>query len=462
MVHIADVSHYVRPGTALDREAIRRATSVYLVDQVVPMLPEQLSNGLCSLNPKVDRLAFTAILTLDEHANVRSASFARTVINSNARLTYEEAMEIISGTQKSYARFGLSAPRTSRIRQAHKLAQKLRRHRMRDEGALNMELPEVRFSLGEDGRIADVNPVTHDESHQLIEEFMLLANEYVARELSTRGAPHVHRIHDAPDPERLIELADRFVAAGIPVGNLANRHNLVKLLNTIADMPQRHAWNTAVLRSMRKAEYSVKSVGHYGLNKQFYDHFTSPIRRYPDLLNHRILGSLIARQAAPYSNRDLTELSRHCSACERNAMEAERELIALKRLRFFADQLENGDPITYRAIVTEVRHFGIMIEVIKVQAIGLIPLNLLSDDFYRFDPARLELRGADTGRTFRVGDELPVQIARVDFDRQFLDFLPVDMDDQPAPGRQRRSGKQEKSGKSKGKRSGRGKRGRRR
>lgn len=423
-VHIADVSAFVRRGTALDREARSRGTSVYLPDTVVPMLPEHLSNGLCSLNPNVDRLAFSAMLELTSAAKVRQATFAPSVIRSQLRLTYEQALAVLEsepGGPLPDCGCGIDEAAAAVVRQAHRLAQMLRVRRL-SEGALELEMPEVRFDLGEDGAVLGVSPVPHDVSHQLIEEFMLLANESVCRELTRRGAPHLHRIHDAPDPEKLGELEEALLTAGIPVGSLVSRKGLNAFLRNIAPHPGAHAWNMAVLRAMKKAAYSPENIGHFGLAKDNYDHFTSPIRRYPDLVVHRILRAVLAGSQPPYSKDDLQQLGLHCSRREEVALAAEREAVEMKRLRYFDGQLKAPEPKQFEAVVTRVTNFGVFVDVPSVQAFGMIHVSRLEDDFYDFDAGRQQLAGRRGDVTLAAGSCMRVRVAGVDFDRRFLDF----------------------------------------
>jgi ribonuclease R len=422
-VHIADVSHFVQPGSELDREARERGTSVYLPDQVIPMLPEQLSNGLCSLVPNRDRLAFSVFVTLDEGAHPIRAEFCESVIHSRLRLTYEQAMtalELPEGAACKEA--GMDRRTVAKLKTVLELTRKLR-HRRFTEGALNMDLPEVRFSLGEDGRIDAVEPQVNDESHQLIEECMLLANEMVCRELAERGITQLHRIHEEPDPERLQTVEELLLTAGI-VTSLRTRHDVAEMLAGIADSPQARAWNTAVLRAMKRARYSAAGVGHYGLAKHYYCHFTSPIRRYPDLVQHRLLKALLRGDSPPYGKRQIADLGEHCSAREDVATEAERDVVELKKLRFFAEQLASGELIAYDAVVTEVRNFGLMIDVPEVATFGMIHVSQLTEDFYDYDPARNELRG-HAGGVYAFGDTVEVVIARVDQTRRLFDFVPV-------------------------------------
>lgn len=425
-VHIADVSAMVTPGSALDSEAVRRGTSVYLPDQVVPMLPEQLSNGLCSLSPDVDRLTMSVLIKLDATARVRHASFHNSVIHSRKRLTYEQAFAAICAPDDiPLPDENMSKEIVQTIRLAHQLAQMLRRQRLESDGALNLDIPEVFFDIDEDGRVRDILPRAHNEAHQLIEEFMILANQEVCRHLSKKGVPHLHRIHEPPAPEHLAELEVLFAAAGFRVGDLTDRRNLNQLLRKMAGDPREYAWHMSILRSMKKAAYSPEPIGHYGLAKTFYDHFTSPIRRYPDLLVHRVLKSVIA-QAKPPQNRDeLLQLGEQCSLREGIALQAEREIIDLKRLRFFSDQLENGNLREYTAVVTRVTNFGVFIDIPMIQAFGMIHVSQLQDDFYDFNEPAQRLTGRRHGRVFALGTDIDVVIAKVDIQRKLLDFVPA-------------------------------------
>ncbi|MFT5127210.1 MAG: ribonuclease R [Rhodothermales bacterium] len=450
-VHIADVSHFVTPGSALDREALKRGTSVYLPDRVIPMLPEQLSNGLCSLHENRDRLAFSAFITLDENANVLRCEFRETVIHSRLRLTYEQALEVLENEPGAPLKsVGVDRRASERIHQVHELTRQLRSQRFSD-GALNMSLPDVKIVIGTEGHIDALEPQSSDIAHELIEECMLLANEQVSRTLSGRGWTHMHRIHDEPSPEKLANLENIFAIAGIAAGDLTNRKNLVSILTEIADMPQAHAWNTAVLRSMKKAEYSHKSIGHFGLAKQFYSHFTSPIRRYPDLVEHRLLKALIAGKTTCYESRKIAEFAEKCSALESRAVTAERDVIELKKVRYFQDQLVSGDLNEYEAVVVDVKNHGVMIDVPEVQAYGMIHVSKLSDDFYEFFPLQMELRARNSNRVLRIGSLLSVHIARVDAGRRFFDFSPTKLPEATdAPPRVERKPKHDKKSKKHG------------
>ncbi len=427
-VHIADVSHFVPMNSALDTEARDRATSVYLPDMVIPMLPEQLSNGLCSLKPNVDRLAFSIIMTINEDGTLIKAKFAKTVICSELRLTYEQAMAAIcTPPGKPCKESGLDVRTTRRIQSVSALSQKIREKRFND-GALSMNIPEMRFVLDESGRIANVEPVINDESHQLIEELMLLANEAVCRELCLRGVPLIHRIHEEPDEDKLAELAEVFEMFGIRTGNLSKRQNLTRVLRQIENMPQANAWNIKVLRSMKRAEYSEKRIAHYGLAKEYYCHFTSPIRRYPDLVVHRMLFAYLTHAKHPYTKSQLAEISRHCSQKESIASEAERDVVELKKIRFLNEQLTTGKMQDYQAVILEVGNYGLSIDVPNLLARGSVRVSDLDDDFYDFNPGRMELVGRRSGRVFAIGQSLTVNIHNVNEDRRFLDFIPVDLE----------------------------------
>lgn len=442
-VHIADVSHFVTPGSELDRCAYERGTSVYLPDRVIPMLPEQLSNGLCSLHENRDRLAFSVFITLTDDAEVLRTTFAETVIHSRLRLTYEQALEVLEAPDASHK--GVPKRAIDKMLTINRLAKKLRADRF-EHGSLDMAVPDIRVIIGDDGRIEDLCPETTDEAHQLIEECMILANQEVCRALSAKGWTHMHRIHEEPDPMKLAELEEKLIAFGMIPGDLTRRENLVGLLDVISQMRSSHAWNTAVLRSLKRAQYSHKQVGHYGLAKEFYSHFTSPIRRYPDLVEHRLLKAMLAGSNAPYKPHDVAEMAMRCSEREDRAKLAERDLIEMKKLRFFSEQLERGEPQPYQAIVTEVKNHGAIVDIPAVQAIGMIHISHLDYDFFDYDPARMELRGRQTGATISMGTELAVIIARVNVAKRFLDFVLADAKPRKVRSKSPKSGRSYESG----------------
>jgi ribonuclease R len=434
-VHIADVSHYVRPGNALDREAKKRGNSTYLADRVIPMLPERLSNGICSLKPGVERLTMSAFIEFDRQGRVRHATFGRSVIRSAARLTYRQAFAILEGKPvpptPNYERGGkvlLSASPTpldvtpelrERVKVAWELASLLRKNRFA-AGSLDLDFPEVKVWLDDEGKAARLEKVENDISHQLVEECMLAANEVVAKELKERNTPAVYRIHEDPDPVRLADFREMAATHGFRAGDLTNRRELQKLLASTLGTPEEYAIKLALLKSLMRARYATTPLGHYGLAKVNYTHFTSPIRRYADLLVHRSL----AREKVG-SIGELGEITEHISATERTSSDAERDSTLLKKMEFFLRQLESRRPDEFRAIVVDVRSYGLVVELPDCLVTGLIHVSALPDDFYTFDSVRLAFVGRRSGRRYSIGAELKVIIARVDAYKRQIDFAPV-------------------------------------
>lgn len=420
-VHIADVAAYVERGSALDREARRRGNSVYLPDRVIPMLPERLSNGVCSLKPGVDRLTHSVFIHFDKRGVAKSARFARSVIRSAHRLTYKEAYAILT-----------SAPRErlgERLHLAWELAALVRRKRF-EHGALELDFPEVKVWVDAHGKPIRLERVENDESHQLIEEFMLAANEAVARELKKRAIPTVYRVHENPDPEKLAEYREFALSFGYKVGDLTHRSELQRLLAEIRGKPEEQALKVGLLKSLKRARYDPQPLGHYGLPKTNYLHFTSPIRRYADLIVHRALGrdpadagGRPARSASvPYNMAEVASIAEHISATERNAADAEIDATQMKKLEFFQRQLADRKPQVFSAAVVDIRNYGLMVELPDALVTGLIHVSSLIDDFYVFEPARRQLIGRRSRRRFKVGDELSVFVARVDLFKRQVDF----------------------------------------
>jgi len=414
-VHIADVSHYVQPGTALDAEALKRGNSVYLPDRVIPMLPEALSNGLCSLRPDEDRLAFAAFLEISRDGRIRRSRFARTIIRSARRLTYKQAFARLQAKPEDHV--------DRMLHEAWAMASALRKKRF-DEGSLDLDFPEVKVWLDDQGRPARLERIENDISHQLIEECMLAANEAVARFFRMTPAAAIHRVHEKPDEAKLNEYRERVQMHGHKVGNLSVRKELTRFLRVLRGQPEEYALKTALLKSLKRASYSPEPAGHYGLAKTDYTHFTSPIRRYADLVVHRVLSD-VCGYTKPRGRIPFGEIARHISSTERQAAEAEREAVRLKKFEFFRQQLTRKTGQTFRAIVLEVRNFGMFIELPEVMAGGLIHVSALGDDFYTFDQARQRFVGRRTRKTFQAGDELQVIVARVDAFKQQLDFAPA-------------------------------------
>ncbi len=421
-VHIADVSHFVRPGTALDREAYRRSTSVYLVGKVVPMLPEQLSNGVCSLVPGRDRLAFSVFLTYDGEGRCIARRFAKSVIRSRARFTYEQVMAVISGGGKP----GLKPNERRTVLAVSALAQRLRRLRFA-EGALDMDVPEAEVKLDEKGMMTGIEVRPYDESHQMVEECMVAANEAVATELWTRGIKLPARLHEAPDPDRLEELRGNLLRLGIGCGDLSNRRNLAKFLKKIKGTPLEGPISVMVLRSMKRALYSAEKIGHFGLAKSYYAHFTSPIRRYPDLILHRQLASYLEGKGGRLDQAWLKTAAAHCSEREQNADDAERELTEIKKYRYL-EAIAAGDraiavPNRFEAVISKCTRYGVFVDLPEIAIGGMVHISVLSDDYVRFDEAGEHLVAGS--RSWSVGDRIEVKVAKVDFDRRMIDFEPI-------------------------------------
>jgi ribonuclease R len=413
-IHIADVSHYVRSGTAIDREARRRGNSVYFPDRVLPMLPERLANGLCSLRPGEDHLTKSVLARFDKAGRLVSHKFVASVIRSVHRLTYPEALKRLQGSSNDQL--------DRDLQQSWKFAQRLRKRRFA-AGALDLDVPEARILVDAHGVPAAVHREVNDISHQLIEELMLLANELVARAIRGRALPSVYRVHEPPDPAKLADFSELARSYGFKIGDLNNRRAVQRFLEAIQDHPDESILRIGLLRSLRKARYSPEPLGHFGLAKADYVHFTSPIRRYADLVVHRTFSALLPprpEQLQLPNSTALLELSDHISLTERVAADAERDAIRQKKLEYLQNCL--GKPIRFQATVVEIRNYGLRIEVQEVLMIGLVHVSSLDDDFFIFEPARERLVGRRTRQTFSVGDRLEVRVAAVDFFKQQADF----------------------------------------
>jgi ribonuclease R len=412
-VHIADVAAYVEPGSALDREARRRGNSVYLPDRVIPMLPERLSNGVCSLKPDVDRLTHSVFIQFDKRGVTKTARFARSVIRSAHRLTYKEAYAILTSPPRDHL--------GERLHLAWELGALLRRKRF-EHGALDLDFPEVKVCVDTQGKPVRLERVENDESHQLIEEFMLAANEAVARELKKRAIPTIYRVHENPDPEKLGEYREFALSFGYKVGDLTHRAELQRLLAETRGKPEEQALKVGLLKSLKRARYDPQPLGHYGLAKTNYLHFTSPIRRYADLVVHRALGSNSAARSYHMGMGEVASVAEHISTTERNAAEAEIDATQMKKLEFFQRQLDGRNPQIFSATIVDVRNYGLMVELPDALLTGLIHVSSLTDDFYVFEPARRQLIGRRSRKRFSVGDDLPVFVARVDVFKRQVDF----------------------------------------
>jgi ribonuclease R len=452
-VHIADVSTYVRPGTALDREAQRRGNSTYLVGTVIPMLPEKLSNGLCSLVEGQDRLCKAVFLTFARNGRLRDTRFANTVIRSRKRLTYKQAYALLFENDLTRIRALPLPPKhqtgstgralaslsdaelvdlQSWVRALWRIASRLRRDRFA-HGSLDLEMPETKIFVDAEGYADRLEKVEHDESHQLIEEFMLAANEAVARLTRTRSLPSLYRVHDEPDPDKLDELRQLLATFQIHTGDLSRREEVVKLLETLRTHPQGYTLRTQLLRSLKKAAYRATADGHYGLHKKDYTHFTSPIRRYADLVVHRVLeyylikheGQPAPRGHAGYNLGHVESLGEHLSLTEINSAEAERESVKIKLLEFFERELARKPKTRFAAVITDVRPSGFFIELVESMTFGFVPTSALSDDHYALNNAGTQLTGRRTKRRFAVNGRVDVVVDRVDRFKRLIDFRPA-------------------------------------
>lgn len=418
-VHIADVSHYVKQGSALDAEAYKRGTSTYLVDRTIPMLPEVLSNQACSLRPNEDKLAYSLLMVVSPRGVVKSYELKETVIRSIMRLTYEEAQQIMDG--------GISAHEVKDdVLLAAKLARTLTTRRGA-QGVLAFDTPEIKVILDPEGHPIDIVRRPQLDSHRLVEEFMLLANRTVSEHIGAKkGAPpFVYRIHDQPDIERIKALREYVRAFGFTLPKAASggvsREDLAALLAHFKDTPSEIIVSEAALRTMAKAAYSHVNIGHFGLGFKHYTHFTSPIRRYPDLIAHRLLKHYTSG-GGQVSEEALAEACDHCSAMERRSVEAERESVRLKQVEYVAEHLGEVED----GIVKGVTKFGIFVEMTRYLTEGLVHVRDMGNDFYEFDQDSFTLTGRRTGHKIRLGDPVKVQIAAANVETRRVDLLLVD------------------------------------
>jgi ribonuclease R len=412
VVAIADVAHYVRPGGPLDREALRRATSVYFPGTVLPMLPERLSNGICSLNPDVDRLCMVCDLALDPSGAPLQADIYEAVMRSHARLTYTRVAEALAGDADSSLR-----PLLEDLMSAHELAKKLTRKRQ-ERGSIDFDLPEAKIVLDEQGKVAEIARRPRNDAHRLVEEFMLAANEAVARFFEVRGLPTVYRIHDQPDEEKLEAFAALARSHGfdLPAGGELTPRVLNDFLGEVEGKPAQKALNSLLLRAMMQAQYSPDNIGHYGLAAPTYLHFTSPIRRYPDLMVHRLLKEHWARGGRPLREHEREEqeaylagVSAQCSDRERAAMKAERDVDAFYSALYMQERV--GEK--YRAVVSGVAEFGLFCELEEVFVEGLVPAEALGDKV-DLDKEMQRLVARSSGRSWSIGDEVLVEVMSAD------------------------------------------------
>ena len=414
-VHIADVSHFVEAKTPLDREAHDRATSVYLPDRVIPMLPEIISNNLASLQPDKVRYSISCMIEMTAEGVFVSADVFKSAIKSRRRFTYEEVDEFLSDRKAWQKKLTKEVHRL--LGDMHELAMILRKRRFA-RGALELSMPEMKIDLDADGRVTGAHLAKNTESHQIIEEFMLAANEAVAERLARAGATFLRRVHGNPDPRKLKALTEFVRELGYEVDSLENRFALQRLLDQVKGDPREHAVNYAVLRSMQRAVYSPEDEGHYALASDCYCHFTSPIRRYPDLTIHRMLDVLNRGKKPEQHLNEQLVLGDHCSEREQRATDAERELKKVKLLNYLSDKIG----LELDGVITGVESFGLFVTGVELPAEGFIHISALTDDFYKFDRARHIIEGFRSGSTFRLGDPVRVAVAAVDVDARDLDF----------------------------------------
>ncbi len=416
-VHIADVTHYVRPGDPIDCEANERATSVYLVDRTIPMLPERLSNFLCSLRPHEEKLAFSAVFEMDDQSNIVSEWFGRTAIYSDRRFTYEEAQAVIEGGDDELK---------TEILTLDRLAKQLRKERF-NNGSIGFERDEAKFVLDEHGKPLGVYFKQMKDSNQLVEEFMLLANQKVATFIGKSKKTFIYRIHDRPDQEKFDKFRNFITRFGYNLRAERGRavaKELTALLTQVKDTPQQNMISTLAIRSMAKATYSTDNIGHYGLAFDFYSHFTSPIRRYPDMMVHRLLQHYIDGGSSVDSHPYM-EACRHSSQQEIKASEAERASIKYKMVEYMQDKITEQ----FEGVISGVTDWGVYVELDETKIEGMVPLREMSDDFYAFDGENFEVVGQTSGRKFRLGDCVRIEIKRADLLRKQLDFKMLGMID---------------------------------
>ncbi len=447
-IHIADVSHYVRHGTAIDREARTRGNSTYLVGTVIPMLPEKLSNGLCSLVEAQDRLCKAVFLTFGPDFRIKETDYANTVIRSRKRLTYKQAYALLFEDNLEKIRAMPVPPKhqtgsTGRalreledyeledlqawIRHLWRIGGALRRERMA-HGSLDLDMPETKIFVDPQGYADRLERIEQDESHQLIEEFMLAANEAVARLTRTQKLPSLYRVHDNPDAEKLNDYRQFVATFGIKVGDLSRREEVVKLLSILKTHPQGYTLRTQFLRSLKKACYRATPDGHFGLHKKDYTHFTSPIRRYSDLVVHQVLQSYLTRKeggAARHDVRGITQLAEHLSNTEINSTEAERESVKIKLLEFFERELAKKKRTAFAAIITDVRRHGFFIELVESMTFGFVSADALGDDYYQLNQEGNALVGRRKHHRFELNGRLDVVVDKVDRFKRVIDFRPA-------------------------------------
>ncbi|MCK9290471.1 MAG: ribonuclease R [Bacteroidales bacterium] len=419
-IHIADVSFYVKEGSITDLEARERGTSIYLVDRTIPMLPEKLSNNICSLRPHEEKLCFSTVFEMDDNANIISEWIGRTIIKSDRRYNYDEIQTIIDKGEGDY---------TDEILQFHELATKLRQQRM-IEGSINFQSEEVKFILDKNGKPVDAYIKTQTESNMLIEDFMLLANRKIAERI---GKPvgrkkvntFVYRIHDEPNPEKLHSFLQFIGKLGYSM-NISSRKNLVKsyndLFRAVEGKGEKNLVETIAIRTMAKAEYSTQNIGHYGLAFDYYTHFTSPIRRYPDLMVHRLIDRYLLQHKATVKEETYESICKHASEMEKRAAEMERESVKYKQAEYLSDKIGKQ----FNGLISGVSKWGIFVEIIESKSEGMVRYNEMPGDYYYLDEENYQVIGQRYGKIFRLGDPVRIRVKNVDLLKKQIDFVIVD------------------------------------
>jgi ribonuclease R len=413
-VHIADVTHYVKTGSEIDQEAFDRATSVYLVDRTIPMLPERLSNELCSLRPREDKLTFSAVFELDHNANIKKQWFGRTIIHSDRRFTYDEAQERLDIFKGDFSK---------ELNIINDLARKLRTERY-NHGSINFETTEVKFELSDDGKPLAIVPKVRKDAHKLIEEFMLLANKKVAEFILNPGSnkgdrTFVYRIHDEPDMDKLQVFSSFAKKFGhkLDFRQEGIARALNKLMDEIEGKPEQNVLENLAIRSMAKAKYSVKQKGHFGLSFAHYTHFTSPIRRYPDMMVHRLLAHYMSG-APSVSDEEYEEKCLHSSEREKVASDAERASVKYKQVEYMVPRI--GEE--FEGLISGLTEWGIYVEIVSTKVEGMIRMSALLDDYYEFDEKNMRVVGRYTKRMYSLGGNVKVKVLKADVDRRIIDL----------------------------------------
>ncbi|MEI7850967.1 MAG: ribonuclease R [Kiritimatiellales bacterium] len=415
-VHIADVAHFVQRGSVLDKEALHRGNSIYLVDRVVMMLPTELTTRICSLNPHVDRLAHTVEILLDHEGQMLDAKSCRSIIHSDARLTYEQVQSLFDGNPDH----GIPSKVAEAINVLRPLARAARARRTAN-GSLEINTPQIKCLLDKDGKVSSIKKGEAKEAYQFIEECMLLANVAVARMLKEAQWPAIHRIHEEPDEDQWAQMGAELQALGINATPMT-RSDINRVMEKIEGTPLEYTGSLAVLRNLKRAGYSAEAKGHFGLAFEDYVHFTSPIRRYPDLVIHRLLGALEEKKPSPYRSKDIESIAAQCTRTETEADQAEKESIELRRVEYYNNLLHKGETGPYSGCIIRILNKGFIVELTDTIQRGLVPFASITDDRYDVNGAKTRATGQRTRRMFKIGDVVDVELVKVDLAHKFIDF----------------------------------------